>query len=142
MGYSGFGQDRVNFSMVREWSLQPGPGLVQVIMFYHSQGRESRVPAWEKSGVASGLEKAWLEEETNPPLFIFPQQDILHVNHPLFYTSVTNITAVTVFLISVSSKLSQPVISAFCGMGEGEQFMVAFFFIQSTKLGNTILKPG
>lgn len=54
----------------------------------------------------------------------------MHVNHPLFYTSVTNITAVTVFLISVSSKLSQPVISAFCGMGEGEQFMVAFFLFR------------
>lgn len=147
MGRSGFGQDKVNFSTVREWSLEPSPGLVQVIMLYHPQGWESRAPAWEKRGVASGWGKAWQEGEAHPPLFIVPQDEHFACESPSFYNSVINIVAVTVsfsYLIYVSSKLllSQPVISAFCGMREGDQFMVLGFLIQSAKLGITILKPG
>lgn len=83
--------------------------------------------------------------QTHPPVFIVPQDEHFACKSPSFYNSVVNIVAVTVsYLIYVSSKLllSQPVISAFCGMREGERFMVLGFLIQSAKLGSTILKPG
>lgn len=71
-----------------------------------------------------------------------PSVSILHVNHPLLYTFVINIAAVSFsYFIALSSKLSpqDPCLSVYPTRG-GRRVACGFLFSVSTKLGNTVPK--